>query len=466
MSSYGEFPAVVIDIGGVQIRLVTPRQLSNAVTRKRVEPSTLIIYEKSASQSEEIFAGECELLIPIFEKEGISQPAPAPKPPAPIDNNQYQSDGSQTPPPDDGQDREQTPGESETDEDASSPKKPWGEPDEGGTADPIVNGGEDKTEKGHGTTPTPGDDGEDKKDGDDDEPSKFSGTLIAGIVGFVGLAGILVFALQSESEPEIVEPPSETYFSMSGLSVRKIPTTESGEKVEDFLERNEEIEGYRLPGNRDWVKITSGPYTGKHVSYKYLDTEKRVFVDKSTGRQEPYPVVKDTKAYASPDNKNDLVASIDFPASVEVIGSISSQTAEVFNANWPTPIAYVPWDAFGGEGGVGAAREIRVVNNCLGTQNFTLSYFENGQNRRVNSFWEYTRNMQAFARYDFKRIKATSAEIYYYDLGPGFHLLNRRNVLWTSKDRLRVNGVAKKASTATPRATGPGTYEITFCPIK
>ena len=78
MSSTGEFPAIVTEIGGVQMRLVTPNQLRNAVTRKLVEPSTLIVYETSASQSEEIFAGECELLIPIFEKEGIAPAAPLP----------------------------------------------------------------------------------------------------------------------------------------------------------------------------------------------------------------------------------------------------------------------------------------------------------------------------------------------------------------------------------------------------
>ncbi|MEM9310672.1 MAG: hypothetical protein AAGA34_04430 [Pseudomonadota bacterium] len=460
MSSTGEFPAIVTEIGGVQMRLVTPNQLRNAVTRKLVEPSTLIVYETSASQSEEIFAGECELLIPIFEKEGIAPAAPLPTgsptvPPtaaSPEPSKEEESDPAETALP--AEDDKATTGDA-----TQSAKQPWGEPDESAAEEPVVERVEDNTgrDEATGSPPVGGDEGDsgEDEDGTDGGPAWRTPLLI----GLAIAAFFAAYASGSFSEPAEPEPESRAYFAVSDLNVRGEPSGES-EKL-GMLERNDEIAGYRLEENPNWVKVTSQQHKGGYLSYKYLSETRRPFLEKATW--ETFRTVQNGSVYISPDVGSDIVALLDFPSEVVVRGSISSEFAEVFNSEWDTPVAYVEWNAFGGENGIGDPREIRVINNCSTTKNFTLSYFESGRNRRVDTFWEYRPNLRSFARNDFKRIKTTSSEIYYFDLGSGFHLLNRRTVRWTSKDNLRVNGVAKKASRATPRAAGPGTYEITFC---
>lgn len=253
---------------------------------------------------------------------------------------------------------------------------------------------------------------------------------------------------------------SATYYVASPLNVRSQPSPSGFFRAE--LGRNTPVTGVRASANSDWLEITQGPYAGGFVSAKYLVAEPRPTLSTSTA--DDYFTVKASSVYAEPTTSSYKLSDLPFATKVTVAGSISEEFAEVIIGDLSRPVGYVPWDAFGGEGGSGERRWLSIRNLCRDFKNIALSLVVDGERKNYDTYLTYAPNTSEALTYrNGSRVYVNDTELYWADLGPDFHRQSRRQVRGRGVDQTVVNGQVREMKRIVPRAGDDGEYIISFC---
>lgn len=306
------------------------------------------------------------------------------------------------------------------------------------------------------------------------EPSTNKPWLVpAIIIGGITFFGVIFNLDDDEAAGSATEAPpaetaaaaaeihrSSTYYVASPLNVRSLPSGSGTLRGE--LARNTSISGVRASANSGWLKITDGPYAGGYVSAKYLVSEPRPTLTTSTA--DDYFTVKATSVFAEPLESSYKLVDLPFAFKVTVVGSVRNGFAEVIIGDLDRPVGYVPWDAFGGEGGSGDRRWLSIRNLCGEYKNIALSLVVDGVRRNYNTYLTYAPNTEEELTYrNGTRIYVNDTELYWADLGADFHRQSRRQVRGRGVDQTVVNGEIREMKRIVPRAGDQGEYIISFC---
>lgn len=472
---------VIADIAGRPERLATSKQWRAVITRRQLERDTPVKLEYRSGRVETARAGDCAALQPLFDEiigpmelpaevieppvslERISEPPPAPiaEPLQPIASLADE------------------PGERIDPAAATAPTKkivPLSEPSPWAAAE-TVNSERVKpaetAQPAQETGPAP----PFKKKtswGTRIINTLFLVGAIALIRAYAGSSGVQPASQlpsSSPTAPPIAAPstsaapapaavpsataaptePATTYYATRTVALYTQASDTSPQSTQPLLNRGDTISG--VAEGTDWIRIVAGPATGNFVSRAALRTNAPPTIDTATAGD--YYLVTSASATDEPTDGATVVISYAAGAKLTIQGTVNG-FAEVSTA--ANGVDYIPWTAFGGEGGKGEKHFIRLYNNCTTDQKVILSISIDG-NWQGDGFWPVPLGHNARLNSNTESpIEVDSAEIYYSLLGPSFV----GSVTSQRKDQVLVNRQVKQLRRAVP-VLNDGEYVITLC---
>lgn len=407
MSSNADFPAVIANIAGKPLRLVTTKQWRSVIRNKQIERDTVITYEAGEARSEALPAGQCELLVPIFEEILGPEPEPVAPPPAPVPEPEPEPGPTKSPERD--PERKAQP---KTTPPIELVPEPEPEPNPAPPSPPPPE------------PPPPG------------NPWKIPGLIAIVVVVSMFLAFMFDLSRSNDSR----------FYAKSNITVRSGASASSIELGQ--LTRNDDVAGVVSEDNPNWIRIVEGQYTGGFVSRKYVSEERRDPL--RSDLFDEYITVNASFVYPRPNTNSASVETLPKFSRVYVTGSYTNDFAEVVRNDLSEPIGYVPWAAFGGENAQSRGRPLRVRNRCRTTRNIAFSVEVDGV-RKNGDYWVLRGGHDNYISLKpGAPMNVTSSHIFYEDLGSSFHTKRSRAVSASGKDHVNVNGQRRKMTLVAP----------------
>lgn len=429
MSDSGAIPIITAKIGDRQRRLSTAKQWRIAIVNRDLKRETPIQYELGLRQ-EEMLAGACPELMPLFDEvlgpvAVAPPPPPSPPPPTPPVEPEVAAD--------------------EADDLEPEPEEP--EPE----ADYVYRQPND---------PAPA-----------RQPD--SGFWTPKALGLAAVAGIGLLLLMSGQDDRAVTAPDPAieqaaaaaaapaevrgsrFFTRRSVLVYASPL-ESAPTLR-VLGRGDEVLGV-FDSTASWVRLTER--SGGFVPSNALQDNPPPPLDGTTA--DDYFALESAPILSAPTYGSPEVGSLATGSKISVFGTVNDEFAEY--ALDDGSIGYVRWDVFGGVGGKGRRGWLEISNRCDVFKNLAISLVIDGERVNGDVFWTFPPGKTDSISFDGEtRIEVDSAELYYRDLGENFHLEPETQVVGHGLDQVVVNGQRKDMKRLVPVATEEGAYRVTFC---
>jgi hypothetical protein len=435
MSDTGAIPIITARIGDRQRRLSTPKQWRLAIHNGDLTRESPIQYELGLRQ-EEMLAGDCpeltalfdELLGPVQSVPTISPPPPPPPPaPPPTPSSEISTE-----PDDEADDEEEFEQEQvASDQDEDQPEQAY---------NPVT-------------------------------PSVSEGFWTPKTIGIAVIAvfAILVWASRSTSNSGPPADPSteqaasaapaeeqgSRFYTRRTMQISASP--HDGAPSAGKLGRGQEVFGV-YDSTAGWVRLTGG--SSGYVPASALQDSAPPPLDGTAA--DDYFALEPAPILSAPTYGSTELGTLAAGAKVSVFGTVNNEFAEY--AMDDGSIGYVRWDVFGGVGGKGRRAWLEVSNRCDTYKNLSFSLVVDGERINYSTYWSFPPGMTDSINFENgPRIEVDSAELYYRDLGEGFHLEPFVTVVGVGVDQVRVNGELKEMKRLVPVATDEGAYRVTFC---